>query len=142
MSSTVDALIFDLDGGLTLSSWEIDGVSGEGSYPIYEGEPTPGKTANNGSWSCEANMNEDVETFYGIFPSSMRVGCSLGGVGLDGSSLDTGDSAVIYGVTGSPAGYWSFAPGIGIVRVQAAEFELKVPADLLILAPSTMRWRV
>ena len=125
----IGSLSFELTDGLTLIGWEVDGASGEGIYPVYEGEPTPGATVSNGSWSCEVDLNEDVETFYGIFPASMRVGCTIGGIGLDdGSSGDTGSSEAVYGVTGTPAGYWSFAPGIGLVRVQSADFDLNLVA--------------
>ncbi len=48
----IGSLNFSLSDGLLLSSWEVDGAAGDGSYPIYEGEPTPGSVASNGSWSC------------------------------------------------------------------------------------------
>ena len=123
------ALIFDLSDGLSLISWELGDASGSGNFPIYPNDPTNGSSLTNGSWTCEVDMNEDVETFYGIFPSSMRVGCTVGGVGVEAESSDTGEwSEDVYGVTGSPAGFWSFAPGVGLVRLQAAEFELNLVA--------------
>ena len=127
-ADSIGSLVFDLNNGLSLVSWNVDGASGEGNFPVYEGEPTNQSAVSNGSWTCQAAMNEDVETFYGIFPSSMRIGCTVGGVGLDGQSMDTGDVQEVYGVTGSPAGYWSFAPGVGLVRVQAADFDLNLVA--------------
>ena len=66
----IGSLSFELTDGLTLIGWEVDGASGEGIYPVYEGEPTPGATVSNGSWSCEVDLNEDVETFYGIIPAA------------------------------------------------------------------------
>ena len=78
----IGSLVFDLNNGLSLVSWNVDGASGEGNFPVYEGEPTNQSAVSNGSWTCQAAMNEDVETFYGIFPSSMRIGCTVGGGGF------------------------------------------------------------
>ena len=50
----IGSLVFDLNNGLSLVSWNVDGASGEGNFPVHEGEPTNQSAVSNGNWTCQA----------------------------------------------------------------------------------------
>lgn len=81
-ASPVAALAFSEEGGLSLVSWEYGPDAGEAELPLSEAQVADGDLATAAGWSCSADLDASVETFYGTFSDTVVFDCSRSNSGL------------------------------------------------------------
>lgn len=98
-SQSIGEMVWDIDNGLTLLSWDLPFGQGEGEYPISNLLPEDEPDVTNGEWTCVNTMTEAVETWYGTFDNVLLFEC-------DGGPL---------------AGEFAFGKNFGLVHLQTAD---------------------
>ena len=101
-------LVWDTSDGLELVAWDLGDAQGDGRIRLTDAQPAEGDRHAIGSWVCTTDTQAEVTTYYAVFDQALVVECtSDGGAGL--------------------AGEWSFAEGIGLVRVAGLGLDLVAP---------------
>lgn len=83
-ASPVAALAFSEAGGLSLVAWEFGPDAGEAELPLADAQVADGDLATAAGWSCSADLDASVETFYGTFSDTVVFDCSRSSSGLPG----------------------------------------------------------
>ncbi len=95
------------DAGLALDDWSLGGASGRGG-PLAPQLLEDGGRVVDGKWSCTTSLDAEIETFYAVFDRTLVLDCQ--------------------GAPGFPAGTWTFAEDIGLVKVESTDVVLDLVA--------------
>ena len=87
--------------------WNLNGVEGNGDYPLGVNQPKAGDESTTDGWLCVVDRPEAVETYYGTYSDVLSFLCE----GEEG-----------------PVGDWHFAKDVGLVAYDGDDYSLSLVA--------------
>ena len=88
-------------------SWNLNGVTGSGDFPLGRNKPKEGDELTADGWMCVVDIPASIETYYGTYTEVLSFLC-------DGDDGPTGD--------------WHFAKDVGLVAYEGDDYSMSLVA--------------